>query len=342
MISVSAPGKCHLIGEHAIVYGEPAIIAAIGKRTKVTLEKASSFSYKDHRFERTTEFTLEEALQAAEQAKQLWQEGSEKKDFSELFAFVKKDYYGNYRKAVVGLLCKKFNVNYGLRIDVQSEVPAGSGLGSSSSLAVALTKAFAEFSFHNLTHEDTNETAFELEQIIHGTPSGGDNSTSCYGGLVWFQRSQPKNIIQSLREEIPYKLDGFVLVYTKPPEKNTGELIQLVRNLDEEYRNQRIKTIGKMVHEMREALKRKDFRKVKELINNTQKNLAELGVSIREIDEIHETVKEIGGAAKLCGAGGGGIMLCYHEDKDLLIKTIRELGYMPLEADLAVEGVRVE
>ncbi|MBI2578583.1 MAG: mevalonate kinase [Candidatus Aenigmarchaeota archaeon] len=342
MITVSAPGKVHLIGEHAVVYGEPAIIAAIGKRTFVTLEKSPSFVYKDGRFDEATEFSLEEAFEKAGEAKKLWQECFEKKDFSQLFAFVKKDYYGNYRKAAVGLLAKKFGIDHGLKIHIHSEIPAGSGLGSSASLAVALTKGLAEFAGKRLSLEEIYNTAFELEHFIHGTPSGGDHSPPCYGGLIWFQRSQPRNIIKSLKQEIPYQLENFVLVYTKEPEKNTGELVQAVRNLPEDYRNPRIKEIGLMTEEMKGALIRKDFFKVKELMNKTQRILAELGVSVPEIDEIHEAVKAIGGAAKLSGAGGGGVMICYHEDNEKLNETIRSLGYEPLETDLGVEGVRVE
>lgn len=342
MITVSAPGKCIIIGEHAVVYGEPAIITAIGKRTNVTLEKNPDFLYKDARFEQVNEFSLEEALKTADEAKKLWQECFDKKDFSQLFAFVKEDYYGNYRKASVGMLAKKFSIDNGLKIHIQSDIPAGSGLGSSSSLAVSLSKAFSEFSGKNLSLEELNSIAFELEQIIHGMPSGGDNSTCCFGGLIWFQRSQPKNIISPLKDEVHYKLKNFVLVYTKAPERNTGELVQLVRNLEENYRNQRIKAIGTMVYEMKEALIKRNFSKVKDIINKTQKNLEELGVSIPEIDDIASAVKKIGGAAKLCGAGGGGIVLCYHENKEKLKETIRSLGYEPWETDLGVEGVRVE
>lgn len=342
MISVSAPGKVHLIGEHAVVYGEPAIIAAIGLRTHVAMEKSSSFLYKDERFEHDTRFTLEEALETAKATKELWHQCSEKKDFSDLFSFIRKDRYGNYRKAAVGILAEKFGINSGMNITIDSDIPAGSGLGSSASLAVALTKAFSEFSGKKSDLEEIYGIAMELERIIHGTPSGGDHSPPCYGGLIWFQKSQPTNIIKSLKQEIPYQLENFVLVYTKEPEKNTGELVQAVRNLPEDFRVPRVSEIGKMTHEMKDALIRKDFFKVKELMNKTQKNLAELGVSIPEIDEIHESVKALSGAAKLSGAGGGGVMICYHEDKEKLVETIRSLGYEPWESDLGVEGVRVE
>ncbi|MDI6721606.1 MAG: hypothetical protein QMD85_04400, partial [Candidatus Aenigmarchaeota archaeon] len=183
--------------------------------------------------------------------------------------------------------------------------------------------------------------AYELEKIIHGTPSGGDNSASCFGGLVWFQKSNP-NIIMPLKNEISYKLENFVLVNSGPPEKNTGELIQHVRDLSERIRNPIIKEIGKMTHEMKEVLKRKDFSRMKEIINKTQKNLSKLGISTKNIDEITSAVRGMGGAAKLCGAGGGGIVLAYHEDKDQLLRTIKDLGYDTIETELGAEGVRVE
>ena len=116
----------------------------------------------------------------------------------------------------------------------------------------------------------------------------------------------------------------------------------MVRDLDEEYRNKRVKELGKMTLEMKDVLKKKNFKRMKEIINATQKNLAELGVSTPDIDKIATAVRNMGGAAKLCGAGGGGIMLCYLEDRKKLIKTIKDLGFKPIEADLAVEGVRIE
>ena len=132
------------------------------------------------------------------------------------------------------------------------------------------------------------------------------------------------------------------MVYTKKPEKTTGELVQQVRDLDPKYRDPIIKTIGEATYKMREALQRKDFEAMKKLINVAQENLARLGVSIPEIDELCKEVKTIGGAAKGCGALGGGVVLCYHENKEKLLKVIRSLGYEPWETELAVEGVRVE
>ena len=343
MIKTSAPGKVHLIGEHAVVYSEPAIIAAIGNRTYVDISPAKDITYQDIAWPDISHtWKVEQVFEITQKTFDLWKEGNEKKDFSKLFSFIKENGYEGYRASVLGLAMKNLGINQGFSITIDSKIPTGAGLGSSASRAVAMTKAIAELFEKELSLEEINEIAFQQEKIIHGTPSGGDNSACCFGGLVWFKKDQPKNQINSLKEEVPYKLENFVFVYTGPPQKTTGELVQLVRELDEGYRTERIKKIGEMTYEMLDVLRRRNFQRMKEIINQTQKNLAELKISTEKIDQIAESVQEIGGAAKLCGAGSGGIVLCYHQDKGKLIDLIKNIGYDPWETELAVEGVRVE
>ncbi|PIR71492.1 MAG: mevalonate kinase [Candidatus Nealsonbacteria bacterium CG10_big_fil_rev_8_21_14_0_10_37_25] len=343
MIKTSAPGKVHLIGEHAVVYSEPAIIAAIGNRTYVDISPAKDITYQDIAWPDISHtWKVEQVFEITQKTFDLWKEGNEKKDFSKLFSFIKENGYEGYRASVLGLAMKNLGINQGFSITIDSKIPTGAGLGSSASRAVAMTKAIAELFEKELSLEEINEIAFQQEKIIHGTPSGGDNSACCFGGLVWFKKDQPKNQINSLKEEVPYKLENFVFVYTGPPQKTTGELVQLVRELDEGYRTERIKKIGEMTYEMLDVLRRRNFQRMKEIINQTQKNLAELKISTEKIDQIAESVQEIGGAAKLCGAGSGGIVLCYHQDKGKLIDLIKNIGYDPWETELAVEGVRIE
>lgn len=343
MVKVSAPGKVHLIGEHAVVYGEPAIIASINRRTYVSIESSKKITYRDLSWpDICHSWSVKELFKITQETLNLWNTGNNQQNFSELFEFIKKNGYEGYRASVLGLAMKMLGIKDGFSITIDSKIPTGAGLGSSASRAVAITKGIAELFKKKVSLEKINEIAYEQEKIIHGIPSGGDNSTCCFGGFIWFEKAQPKNKIKSLKKEIPYKLENFVFVYTGEPKKTTGELVQQVRELNEEYRTERIKKIGKMSYEMLEVLKRRNFQKMKEIINQTQKNLAELGISTKEIDEITGAIQEIGGAAKLCGAGGGGIILCYHDDKEKLIALIKTLGYQPWESELAVVGVRIE
>ncbi len=342
MIKASAPGKVHLIGEHAIVFGEPAIIAAIGKRSWVEAEKhPNKILIKDRNQAVRAEWMVGDCIDSAVQAQTMWMEGLEKNDFTNLFRFARDGQ--NFKRIAIGLILHRLGIREGVEVSIYGDIPVGSGLGSSSALAVALTKAISELYGKNLDAERVNKIAFDIEKMVHGTPSGGDNTASTYGGLIWFQkddRGRPQ--LESLKEEIPYKLENFVLAYIKKPVKSTGELVQMVRNLDPELRDSRVKAIGKATHDMRCALKEKDFERVKQLINLTWSNLHDLGLSIPEADEVIAKVNAMGGAAKLCGACGGGIMMAYHEDKKALKKVIREAGYSPWETELGAEGACIE
>ncbi len=337
MISVSAPGKCYIIGEHAVVYGHPAIIAAVGKRCYVTADKYDNVKINSREIGER-EFSIEELKIFALELRNKWNECNEKKDFSPLFSLLKQDSFNNV-KAVVGEAMNVMGINDGCSIEIKSDIPIGSGLGSSSALAVATAGALNELYDKKLTREEINNIAFRAEQYAHGTPSGGDNTTCCYGGLVWFQKAQPKNIIIPLNYD---KLEGFVFAYTKKPEKTTGELVQLVRNYDENERNKRMNEIGNMTKEMKEVLKNKDYKKMKAIINRTNDILTSFGLSIEETDKIYNAIREIDGSAKMCGACYGGVMLTWHEQPEKLIETIDRLGFTPFQTDLGVEGLRNE
>jgi mevalonate kinase len=343
MSLASAPGKVYFIGEHAVVYGAPSIISAVGLRTTVETKTSNNMRFVDARWTgQDFTWSLDDVANVTSTVKRMWEECSKIKDFSKLINFVKNDRYINYKKSITGIALEKLGIGECAQITIRSDIPPGAGVGSSSSLAVALVKSLAMEFEKKVTREEINAIAYEMEKIIHGTPSGGDNSACCFGGMLWFKKNENENTIRSMDKEIPYSMENFVLVYTKPPEKSTAELVQGVRNLDEKFRDPRISRIGKMTGEMLEALKEKEFDKMKIIINETQKILHELGVSTREIDTVASEVRQIGGAAKLCGAGGGGIMLCYHEDRDKLMKTIRETGFTPMETELGAEGVRAE
>ncbi len=344
MVLVSAPSKVHLIGEHAVVAGYPAIIAAVGRRVYVEAEKSDRVVLRDVRWDSIREWQIDEVKEAFQQAQELMKQCAEKGNYSELLSWAQdRGTYNMYWKALLGTVLSMIGADGGISVHItKCEIPTGSGLGSSSASAVAIAKAVCEVYEKSLSLEEINEIAYECEKLIHGTPSGGDNSASCFGGLIWFQKAQPKNIIVSLRKEISHKLENFVFVYTKQPEKNTGELIQMVRNIPESERKPKMEELERMTYELKEILKRKDYERMKEIINKTNEILSSFGLSIPETDAIYNKVVSLGGAAKMCGACYGGVMLAWHEKPQEIVEAIRDLGFEPFEADLAVEGVRVE
>lgn len=338
MITCSAPGKTHLIGEHSVVYGEPAIIISVGKRAYISAEKSENLKIYAQDINQKGEFSVSELKEFEEKLQQVWDNCFETKDFAPLYSLLKNEPLGHI-KAMIAKTMTELNINSPFSLKISSDIPIGSGLGSSAALSVTVPKTLSELFKSNLSLDEINQIAYKIESLAHGTPSGGDNSICCYGGALWFKKGTP-NVIEPLH--LDFTMKNFVLVFTGTPELTTGELVANVRSLDPEYRNPRVEKLGVHTQEMRECLAKQDFARIKELMNLAQELLSELGVSIDVIDRIHTAVKEINGGAKLSGAGGGGYMVCYHDDLQLLKQTIRELGYVPEQVELGVEGVRTE
>ncbi len=343
MVLVSAPGKVHLIGEHAVVYGYPAIIASVGRRIYVDAQKSNRVILKDCRWNSRREWHIQECLDAAAKSHELLLQCEKIGNYSELINWAKDGGSFNiYWKAMLGIVLKMIGADGGISIDiVKSEIPTGSGIGSSSASAVAIAKAAAEVYGKHLSLEKINEIAFECERLVHGNPSGGDNTACCFGGLVWFERSSPLNIVTPLKGEISQKFEGFVFVNTQR-KKTSGELIQIVRDIPEKKRVPKMEELGKMAMQMKQALKSSDMESMKKIINRTNDILASFGLSVPETDEICRKAVSLGGAAKMCGACGGGIVMAWHKESGILVDAIRDMGYEPYRADIGVEGVRVE
>jgi len=341
MVRISAPGKVHLIGEHAVVYGEPAILAAVGLRMSVEAEKSDSIRVTGSKIHNDIEWDVQETKEFAKNIEKLWEESDRTKDFSKLFSRVKG---GIFKKAIIGTALNEFGIDSGITLNMQSDIPTSSGLGSSSAVAAIIIKAIADAYGISALLEKVNEITYKCEQYVHGNPSGGDNTAVVHGGIVWFERNLDggANRIETLQREIPHKLHGFVLAYIKRPEKSTGELVSMVRETDPSVRDPAIKAIGEAARKMRSALRERDSEKIKSLINTAWENLRIFGLSVPEADDLIAKIRESGGAAKLCGACGGGMMLAYHENPETIKNIIKEAGFSPMEVELGVEGIRKE
>jgi mevalonate kinase len=342
LIKISAPYRIYLVGEHASVYGEPAVLLATQYRLSLTLKRSYDIRYEDSRFGISDSWSIADVLESTSSVLQLWNSCAERGDFSELNEFIKKDNFLNYRKSVIGITLNKLNVKSGLGIHITSDLPIGSGLASSGALAVSLAKGITSLFDINISDSKTNQIAFEIEKIAHGTPSGADNSICIYGGMILFRASRPKDIIIQLKDRFPKERSNFILIYTNLSFKTTGELIQHVKNINSNYREARIKRIGKLSYEMKEALLEGNIERITEIINENHLLLAELGVSSKEMDKVASVIRDIGGAAKLLGGGGSGAMLCFHKNRLKLIKEIERLGYKYWNIDLDTEGVRID
>ena len=157
----SAPGKIILFGEHFVVHGTPAILAAIDKRVTVT----SSFTDNNTIRVNSELGTLEVPISSSYEVK------------SEFRPFV---YLAN---KMVG---SNQNVN-GLEITINSDIPIGVGLGSSSACCVAATASISGL-FKELSSEENLKMSIEAEKMIFPDTSGADCTVCTYGGIIDYDK----------------------------------------------------------------------------------------------------------------------------------------------------------
>jgi mevalonate kinase len=304
-ITVSAPGKIILSGEHAVVYGKPAILAAINRRLFVSFRQSSKNEIITSESPKLTEFARDFVLKSLGKSKEK------------------------------------------LRIEISSEIPIGCGMGSSAALAVAMTTALFEYLNKPFDKEKINQIAYEIEKKQHGTPSGGDNTISTYGGFLWYRKE-----IEFLKlfEKLKFvRLPKFVLINTGRPMETTGEMVLGVRKL---YEQNKIKTekilneIEKTTKQLLVAFNQMDEKLVKITIRENERLLENLGVVSNFAKKIVREIEKQGGADKICGAGGkkegAGIILAFHSKKEALFKIAKKKNLPAFEVKLGEEGVRIE
>ncbi|RLG95194.1 mevalonate kinase [Candidatus Bathyarchaeota archaeon] len=323
MARASAPAKVILLGEHFVVYGEPAIVLAIDMRATATAEKrtdgkiliesrgigASGFFVDDKFFPKIGGEEAERKLEP-------------------LYIIVKE-------------IREHADFNEGISLRIESSIPIASGLGSSAAVSVA--SAAATCSLLNLDTSEDNifKLAFDAEKIIHGNPSGVDPAISTYGGVLWYCRSKP---IRRLK----VKADLPLVIGNTGKERSTGELVAGVDALLKRYPRiigRIIKAGGEIVKRSLYALKKGDLKMLGELMNIDHELLCSIGVSCRELDDLVYAAREAGAyGAKLTGAGGGGCMIALTPPERIMdvADAISEAGGEVLITRKTDDGVIIE
>lgn len=278
----SAPGKIILFGEHAVVYGQPALAVPVFQvQAKVMVEDGPSLVIHIE----APQIGLSAPLPEIGESHPLG--------------------------AAVYLVLRALGISpqtlgHGLRIHVDSSIPVASGLGSGAAVSVALIRALSAHLRHPLTDDQVNALAYEIEKIHHGTPSGIDNTVITYGRAVYFVRGKPLETF-SLGARLT-----LVIGNTGIPAP-TRQAVADVRRLweaDPQRLNAIFETIGQIAQQARQALERGDLQQVGALMNANHALLQELTVSCAELDNLVEAARHAGAlGAKLSGGGRGGNMI---------------------------------
>lgn len=279
----TAPAKAILFGEHAVVYGQPAIAAPVSQVRAAALVADSA--------------PAGVRLVAPDIGEAYWLADAGEED---------------PLAAAVRLVQEAAGLDLpNLTITVRSNIPVSGGLGSGAATAAAIIRALAlHLGREDLaSNEVVSSLTYEVETLHHGTPSGIDNTVVAYERLVYFVRQSPDNQIETFHTGQPLRL----LIADTGVRRPTRAVVGDVRRqwqADPERFEEIFAACGRVAAAARTAIEAGDLDKVGALMEENQTWLQQMTVSSKEIDRLVEAAMEAGAlGAKLSGAGRGGNMI---------------------------------
>ena len=280
----SAPGKIILFGEHFVVHGTKAILAAIDKRVTVTSTFTENKTIKVNSQLGTIEVPISSSHEEVK---------------SEFRPFV---YLANK------IINSEQNAS-GLEITIDSDIPIGVGLGSSSACCVAATASISEL-FNELSSEEILKMSIEAEKTIFPDTSGADCTVCTYGGMIEYPSV----------EKIDNTFDLNLLIANSMIPHNTKNSVEKVNKFkenDEERFSQLCDLETKLIDEVITAMKNNDATTFGLKMSENQKYLEEIQISNDTLRDMISSLKEISLGTKITGAGDGGCIIALVKDENM-------------------------
>jgi len=280
----SAPGKIILFGEHFVVHGTKAILAAINKRVTVTSAFTDNNTIKVNSELGTLEIPISSSYEEAK---------------SEFRPFV---YLANK------MIDSNQNAN-GLEITIDSDIPIGVGLGSSSACCVAAAGSIFGL-FKEWSSEEILKISIEAEKTIFPDTSGADCTVCTYGGMIEYPSI----------EKIGNTFDLNLLIANSMIPHNTKNSVEKVNKFkenDKERFSQLCDLETKLIDEVITAMKNNDATAFGLKMSENQKYLEEIQVSNDTLRDMISSLEEISLGTKITGAGDGGCIIALVEDENL-------------------------
>ncbi|NJF24965.1 mevalonate kinase [Thermococcus sp. Bubb.Bath] len=328
-VLASAPAKIILFGEHSVVYGKPAIAAAIDLRTYVSAEFNNTGAIKIEAHDIKTPGLIV--------------------SFSEDSIYFESDYGKaaevlGYVRQAIELVKEEADTNgRGITVSITSQIPVGAGLGSSAAVAVATIGAVSRLLGLELSNEEVGKLGHRVELLVQGASSGIDPTVSAIGGFIHYQKGK--------FEHLPFMELPIVVGYTGSS-GSTKELVAMVRKNYEEMPGifePVLNSMGRLVEKAKEVItsdldRELKFQTLGKLMNINHGLLDALGVSTKKLSELVYAARVAGAlGAKITGAGGGGCMYALAPGKQSEVATaITIAGGTPMITRISREGIRIE
>ena len=228
----------------------------------------------------------------------------------------------------------------GLQVNVECEIPVAAGLGSSASTTVAIISAVANSRHVKLSKEEIFKLAFVPENYLHGKPSGVDQATCIYGGIIEFNRPFNVNKVRPKKEPVILVCDTGIHHATKTLVGGVVKKSQKERSNFHDY----IAKVRKISAGVAKALTESDDEDLGTLMYQNHDFLRKIGVSNPTLDHLVEVARREGAlGAKLTGAGGGGCIIVLSQSKtsrDRISRVLRRQGGIPYKVSMDTSGVQ--
>ncbi len=296
-------GKVILFGEHFVVYGLPAIAAAIGATTTARVRRKIDPGW-----------TITDNRPAVP--------GYKKKKLDE-------------QRASINNILKFAGIDTtseGLHITLAGKLVCASGIGASAASCTAIARALNDEFRLGWDDHKINACAFEGEKGYHGTPSGIDNTAATFGGIVWYQRDPSGG--EPTIETIKLKEPTDIVIASTGITASTKEVVADVRQMKEEKTNwfeQITDDYKEIVEAARKGFQDMDLQLIGLLMNQNHNLLIEIGVSCVELEELVGVSRQAGAwGAKMTGTGRGGNMVALTPGRDLqtnIFGAIKQRGF---------------
>ncbi|MEJ5223770.1 MAG: mevalonate kinase [Anaerolineales bacterium] len=297
MIRTSAPGKIILFGEHAVVYGRPALAVPV---TQVHAD---------------VEAHVESTMGGDDWTTRILIDAPDIGLFSTLHV-LQTEHMPHALAAVIEATRHALGLDAlpPMRLRVTSSIPVASGLGSGAAVSVALIRAVAGTAGRALSDEQVNAIAYEVEKLHHGTPSGIDNTVITYARPVYFVRGRP---IETFSVGAPFTILIGDTGIAAPTRESVGDVRKLWE-ADKPRWEAVFDQVGEIVRQAREAIENGQVSALGPLMNANHTLLQEMTVSCPELDHLVEAARLAGAlGAKLSGGGRGGNMIALAEKEKM-------------------------
>lgn len=319
IIRIEAPGKLILSGEHAVVHGGAALALAINRyvTAEVSHEPKNQFNFIFNDLAHQSRLSIASLHLLKDKIKRKYQRFV-RGDFSIREVLAKPFELAQF---ALGILAETLDLTVpnGAKIELKSNIPIGCGLGSSAATIVSVIEAVSKYANLSLTFDERFQLALQAEKAQHGQTSGFDLQVALQGGCL--------HLHQEVVEKKTFPEFPLYFINTGTPESSTGECVTHTRKFFQS--SSIVDDFNDVVAKMDQALQGQSWQHMQEAIRENHQLLARIGVVPENIKKFIHYVEDIGGAAKVCGAGSvqgekAGVVLLACQDHERLKELCRQ------------------